>query len=74
MQTQAPWTEVGRLQSDVSDIKRQLNGKVDDHEIYSLRSKVDSLEHSLREISTSLDEFRYRIEDAENKINEKINT
>ena len=68
MQTQAPWTEIGRLQSDVSDIKRQLNNKVDNHEIHTLRNNVDSLERSMWELSSSVDELRGRIEDAENKI------
>ena len=67
---QAPWTEIGRLQSDVSDIKRQLNGKVESHEIHSLKSNVDSMERSLREISSNFDALRYRVEETENKIDQ----
>jgi len=68
MPTQAPWTEIGRLQSDLSDVKRQLNNKAENHEIHTLNIKVDSMERSMRELSSNIDELRYRIEDAENKI------
>ena len=68
MQTQAPWTEIGRLQSDVSDIKRQLNNKADSNEMHEISRKLDSLERSLRQVSSDTDELRCRVEDAENKI------
>jgi flagellar biosynthesis chaperone FliJ len=66
---QPPWTGLGSLQSDVSDIKSQLHGKVDSHEIHSINSRLDRLEHTMREISSALDELRHRCEILEeNKI------
>jgi len=65
---QAPWTEIGRLQSEVSDINRQLNGKVESYEVHAIRSNVDSLERSFRSLSSDFDELRFRVETSENNI------
>ena len=66
MQTQAPWTDVGRLQSEVDSLKQKLTGKVDSHAIDSLRNKVDHLEHSLREIRANVNELLDRVQWQEN--------
>lgn len=60
--TQAPWTGIGSLQSEVTDIKRILSGKADAHEIHSINTRLDHLEHTIREISSTLDGLRYRCE------------
>jgi len=59
---QAPWTGIGSLQRDISDIKQKLLGKVDKYEIHSINSRLDRLEHTVREISSALDGLRYRCE------------
>ena len=59
---QPPWTGIGSLQSDVLDIKNILTRKVDSHEIHSINSRLDRLEHSVREISSLCDDFRYRLQ------------
>lgn len=65
-----PWSDIGTLQRDVSRIKQDLHNKADNHEVLEIKRKVDSMERTMREISTNVDELRYRVEDAENKINE----
>lgn len=54
----APWTEVGRLQQEVQSIRNELYRKVENHEIHSINSRLDSLEHSLRELGTTLDRIQ----------------
>jgi len=60
---QAPWTEIGRLESDVRDIQSTLHNKADSHEIHQINSRLDSLEHSLREISTSFAEVQSELQE-----------
>jgi hypothetical protein len=52
---QAPWTEIGRLQSDVSDIRNELRRKAESHEIHSLSRRLDALERTIGEISSRID-------------------
>ena len=67
---QAPWTDIGSLQSDISSIKSALIGKADSHEIHSLARRLDSLEHTCREISSEVDGFKYRMQTMESQIAE----
>jgi len=76
---QPPWSGIGSLQGDVSNLRQELNRKADSHEIHSIHSTVDSLEHTIREISTSLDGLRSEIEEirqnqqnTEEKVNELL--
>lgn len=55
---QPPWTEIGRLQSDISQIESRLNQKVDKHELAAVRDDLAYLERAFREISASLHEVR----------------
>lgn len=64
---QPPWTGIGSLQSEVSDIRNQLSRKVNDYEIHSINTRLDRLEYTLREISSVLDGLRYRCETLEEK-------
>ena len=50
----APWTDTGRLQSDILSIKNELSRKVNNYEITSLNSRVVSLEHTVRELCTEV--------------------
>ena len=71
---QPPWTGIGSLQSEVSDIKNQLRGKVESYEIHSVKTRLDHLEHTVREISSLCDDFRHRLQVLEeDKISEKPN-
>jgi predicted nucleic acid-binding Zn-ribbon protein len=62
-----PFSDVGY---DLADIKRQLSQKADNHEILTLRSHVDSLEHALREASSEIDGLRSRCERLEEAVRE----
>jgi uncharacterized protein YhaN len=59
---QAPWTEIGRIESDVRDLKNQISQMVKSYEWQQVRSDVDSLERTLREVSSEFTELRYEIE------------
>ncbi len=59
---QAPWTEIGRLESDVRDIKSQLSQFSKSYELQQVDSNVGGLEHTVREISSSFDGLRYELE------------
>lgn len=56
---QNPFTPGGY---DHSHLERQLHEKADRHEISSLRSSVDSLERTVRELSAEIDGLRARCE------------
>jgi len=64
---QAPWTEIGGLQSEIRDIKSELGQMVRSYELHSLTSRVDRLEHSVRETSSQVNELLSRIETVENR-------
>lgn len=64
----APWTDIGRIQHEVADVKQQLHGKVNNHEIHALASRVDRLEHSLREARADIAGLLSRIEALENEM------
>ncbi len=57
-----PWTEIGRIQTEVDSLKSELRGKVDNHELHSTKSTLARLEHSLGAIHTEVDGLCARIE------------
>ena len=66
----APWTDLGRVESDIRDVKSQLSSFAKSYEFHEISRRVDTLECSVREIGTSLDGFRYEIEELLQKIND----
>ena len=56
---QNPFTAGGY---DYQDLARQIQQKVDRHEVHSLRGDVDRLERSNRELSSEIDGLRRRCE------------
>lgn len=62
MALQAPWTDIGSLQSDVREIRSQIHNKADNHEIHSINRRLDSLEHTCRELSSQINEVLYRVQ------------
>lgn len=66
-----PWTDIGRLQSDVNDLKSQLYMKADDYKIHETNSNVASLECSLREISTMITELQFNVQQLQEE-NERL--
>ncbi len=77
----SPFTDIGRLEHEVSDIRRNISNKADGYEIRNLSDKVanstneinsrlDSMEYSVRELSTRIDEFLIRLQEVENESSE----
>ena len=64
---QNPFTPGGY---DYSHLERQLHDKADRHEIHSLRSNVDSLEHTVRELGSEITELRSRCERLQEAVRE----
>src|ERR1035437_843216 len=58
----APWTDTGRLQGDIDRLSTDICRKADSYEVSSLRSKVDSLEHTCGELRSDLDEVRRKFD------------
>lgn len=65
---QPPWSEIGQLQQEISHIKNQLNNKPDNHEIYQIDSRLDSLERTCREISSEINGVLSRLQEMEENI------
>ena len=61
----APWTEIGRCQTDISRLEAEVRRKADDHEIHALSRRVDSMEHTVRELSSTLDGIQSRLSELE---------
>jgi archaellum component FlaC len=65
---QAPWTDIGRIQSEISSIENQIRGKADNHEIHSIHSRLDNLERECREIRSLFDGIRSELQTAQENI------
>jgi len=68
---EAPWTQIGALQQEVSSIKSELSRKAESYEIHSLNSRLDSVEHTVREIVSALDGLVFRLQAIEDKVNQQ---
>ena len=60
---QAPWTNTGALQQEISTLKSELSRKANNHEIYEINSRVSSLEHTLGNLSSSHHELLSRMQE-----------
>ncbi len=81
----SPNTEVGRIQSEVNELKRKMQGKVDDHEIHNVNRRLSTIEYSLSTLNNSLstienslleshselEDIKFRLIGLENNIREK---
>ena len=66
----APWTEIGRCQQDIGSIKNELHRKVDSHEIYEINRRLDNLEHTMREICSTINGISFAFQTYEDKLTE----
>lgn len=57
-----PWSEIGRLQSDVTSLENKMHGKADKYELSSIKNDVASLESSFRELDAKIDRMEYRLQ------------
>ena len=55
-----PWSEVGRLQQDVSSLESKMSGKADKYEVSQVSRDVDRLESTVRSLEAKLDRLEYR--------------
>ena len=62
---EAPWTGLGAVQHDLITLKSELNRKANDYDVHEARRLVDSLERTVRSVSTEVDGLRFRIEQLE---------
>jgi len=72
MYLEAPWTQIGALQQEISSIKSELSRKAEGYEIHSINIRLDSMEHTLWEIGSALDGLISRLQATEDKINQSI--
>ena len=61
----APWTEIGSLQSDIHNLRSEIGRKAESHEVHSLNRRLDTLEHTCREIGSKVDDFVYKLQELE---------
>jgi peptidoglycan hydrolase CwlO-like protein len=61
----APWSDIGRIQQELNQVKNDLRNKPNSYEISSINSKLDSLERAMRELGSTLTEIQYRLQELE---------
>jgi len=57
-----PCSDTGRLQGEIRDLERKVSQCAQSHEVHQTCRDVDSLEHTVRELSSLVDGFRYELE------------
>lgn len=57
-----PCSDTGRLQSEIRDVERKVSQCAQSHEVHQAQRNVDSLEHTVRELSSVVDGLRYELE------------
>ena len=56
-----PSSGLGQLESQIRELRSDLNNKANYHQIDTLNSRLDSLEHSMREIRTEITDIWDRL-------------
>ncbi len=69
---QAPWTDIGSLQQDVLKLKCSLTRKANTYDIHEISGRVDSLEHSIREIRSLIDELGIEVQVLQEEKREEV--
>ena len=64
----APWSDIGRLQSDIDQLRSQMYNVARTHDVDALSRKVDSMEHSVREISSDIIRLRDKLQEMEEEM------
>ncbi len=67
---QAPWTEIGRLESEVRDIKSSMWKYAESYKVDEVNSRLDRVECTMWEISSKVDELQSRLDEQENRLRE----
>ncbi len=72
----SPFTSIGRLENEVNDLRHNISNKADGYEIRDLvdrisnttseiNSRLDSMEYSVRELGSRIDEILTRMQESE---------
>lgn len=70
MPYQPPWSDIGQVQRDIDQLRRELHDKANDYEVREILRRVDSLEHSLRQIISDVDGVCSRVQILEERLNQ----
>ena len=58
------------MQGEVEEVRRALHGKANSYELHALTSKLDRLECTMRDLSTTLDGFRAELQAVQETLRE----
>ena len=61
----APWTAIGRVESDVRSLQQDLSRKANDYDLSTTNGNVYRLECTVRELRATIDELRARVQELE---------
>jgi predicted nucleic acid-binding Zn-ribbon protein len=57
-----PFTDLGRLTSEVQDLERKLNEKANDYEIWNLKQEIDKIQYQIASIENTLSYLQNDVE------------
>ena len=60
-----PWTELGRVESDVRQVQQDLTRKANGYDLSATNGNVDRLECIVRELRATIDELLTRVQELE---------
>lgn len=63
-----PMSGLGRLESEIGEIKRKLQGKIDDHVYHEVNHRLDSINSCIRELNYSRDNLLSDIVDLQLRV------
>ena len=52
----------GQLQSEIQEVRSQVHRKAESYEVHALASRVDRLEHTVRDLCATLDGLRTELQ------------
>lgn len=62
-----------RTEWRINDIERKVDRKADEYEVSQARRDVDSLERTVRELSSMVDGLRHELEACQDQVNQLLN-
>jgi len=57
-----PFSDLGRLASEVQDLERKLNNKVDDYQIHTIKNELSKLTYQVLSIENTLSYLQNDVE------------
>lgn len=63
-----------RIEWRIIDIEKRIRSKAEDYEVSTLRSQLDRMEHTVRELSSLVDGLRNELETTQSKLREVVET